>query len=170
MIISVKRGAEAISSNHQRCTSTRSANWKQIGNPGLQVLATLICSVDISVTCNPSLPSLLLPPFLDNVCRLPLSQTAPQAAARVSQPQAPISVLSNRIPFLLLVLLDNRLRGLLPVRTDGDPPQPLYLGHQCRRVPHHPLLVGHHPRPLRNEWHRPHTPYPPNTQASSTPP
>jgi len=36
-------------------------------------------------------------------------------------------------------------------------------------VPLHPLLVGHHPRPLRNEWHRPRTRHPTDPQAPSTP-
>ena len=129
-------------------------------------------SVDISVASSslPSPPPPLLPPFLDNVRSLPLSQTAPQAAARLSHPQNPFSVFPNRVPFLLFILLNNSLRGPLPVRTDGDPPKPLHLRHQCRRVPSHPLLVGHHPRPLRHEWHRPHTHRAPHPQTPSTPP
>ena len=119
----------------------------------------------------PAAPDPSRPPSVpDNVRRLPLSQTAPQAAARLALPQAAIPVLANRIPLLLLLLLHNRLRGRLPVRADRNPTQPLHLGHQCRRVPCHPLLAGHHPYSLRHERHRPHPNHPPHPQTPSTPP
>ena len=119
---------------------------------------------------DPSRRPPLIPPCAWHVRRLPLSQADPKAAAESSVPQAPIPLFSNRIPLILLLLLNDRLRGPFPVRADRNPPKPLHLGHQRRRVPLHPLLSGHHPRSLRNERHRSHprhttNPHPPNTVA-----
>lgn len=174
LIISAKRGGRGNQQQSSEDARVRPIR-KKIGNPGLHKYTRLICSVDISITSitlrlPPLQPFSSPPPFLDNVRRLPLSQTTPQTAARLSLPQNPIPIFPNRIPFLLFILLNNRLRGPLPVRADGDPPQPLHLRHQCRRVPHHPLLVGYHPRSLRHERHRPYTRRSAHTQTSSTPP